>query len=215
MAKIRSIKPEFFTSEDVSALPLRARLTWIGLWTHCDDQGRTKDHPRLIKAAIYPLDLDVSLRDVEEDLTVLAEHGRIVRYEVDGTKYLAITNWGKHQYLARPSKPKHPAPPGHSHDTADPLPEHGNDTATTYKEGKGKEGKGGGGDARASSRPDPWCTNHPGGTDTPCRPCATARTRSETWTPPTPTVDDALNPQLDEHGFPAGSCPICRRAGAA
>lgn len=40
MAKIRSIKPDFFTSEDVSALPLRARLTWIGLWTHCDDHGR-------------------------------------------------------------------------------------------------------------------------------------------------------------------------------
>lgn len=30
-----------------------------------------------------------------------------------------------------------------------------------------------------------------------------------------PTVAEALNPRLDEHGFPAGSCPICRRAGAA
>lgn len=215
MAKIRSIKPEFFTSEDVSELPLRARLTWIGLWTHCDDQGRTKDHSRLIKAALYPLDLDVTLRDVEEDLEVLAQRGRIIRYEVDGTRYLAITNWTKHQYLARPSKPKHPAPPGQGHDTVEPLPEHPHDSATTYQEGKGKEGKGGGGDARANSRPEPWCPKHQGGTDTPCRPCANARKRSETWTPPTQTVDEALDVATCQHGGELGRCPSCRREAAS
>lgn len=49
MARIRTIKPSFFRSEDVAALPLRARLLWIGLWTQCDDQGRTKDNKQLIK----------------------------------------------------------------------------------------------------------------------------------------------------------------------
>jgi hypothetical protein len=34
----------------------RARLTWIGLWTQCDDQGRTKDHVKLIKADVWPPD---------------------------------------------------------------------------------------------------------------------------------------------------------------
>jgi hypothetical protein len=42
MPRIRSIKPDFFKSEDVAALPLRARLLWIGLWTQCDDHGRTR-----------------------------------------------------------------------------------------------------------------------------------------------------------------------------
>lgn len=110
MARIRTIKPDFFTSEDVSALPLRARLTWIGLWTHCDDHGRTKDVVRLIKAAIWPLD-DVSLSDVEQDLITLAGHGRIVRYSVDGRAYLAIVNWHVHQVINRVGRSTIPRPP--------------------------------------------------------------------------------------------------------
>lgn len=110
MARIRSIKPSFFTSDDVSALPLRARLTWIGLWTQCDDAGRTKDHARLIKAAIWPLD-NVSLADIEEDLNTLYSQGRIVRYEVDNQRFLEIVNWHDHQKIDHPSKSRIP-PPG-------------------------------------------------------------------------------------------------------
>jgi hypothetical protein len=107
--RIRTIKPSFFRSEDVAVLPLRARLTWIGLWTHCDDQGRTKDNARLIKGDIWPLD-SVSLRDIEEDLETLAAQGRIVRYEVDGRRYLEIVNWSEHQKIDRPSQSKIPPP---------------------------------------------------------------------------------------------------------
>src|SRR5438128_3887233 len=114
MARIRSIKPSFFRSEDVSVLPLRARLTWIGLWTQCDDQGRTKDNPRLIKGDVWPLD-DVSLQDIEEDLTVLARYGRIVRYQVGDQRYLAIVNWHDHQKISNPSKSHLPAPNGWLH----------------------------------------------------------------------------------------------------
>lgn len=109
MARIRSIKPDFFASEDVSVLPLRARLTWIGLWLHCDDHGRHKDIARLIKGRIWSMD-DVSLRDVEEDLETLAKHGRIVRYVVNEKAFLAITNWHHHQAPPKPSPPKHPSP---------------------------------------------------------------------------------------------------------
>ena len=210
MAKIRSIKPEFFTSEDVSALPLRARLTWIGLWTHCDDHGRAKDNVKLIKAAIWPLD-DVSLRDVEEDLAQLAAGGRIIRYEVDGHRYLQVTNW-HHQYIAKPSKAKAPPPP--DHDTEATMSRQGDDSVTTTWEGKGREGKG----TRASARPPATCPRHPQGTDQPCGACATARRQNDPRTPTAPalpTVDEALNPTLDQHGFPAGACPVCRRAGAA
>ena len=92
MARIRSIKPDFFSSEVVSDMPLRARLTWVGLWTQCDDHGRTKDNARLIKAAVWPLD-NTSLSDIEEDLVTLADHGRIVRYVVAGKGFLAVVNW--------------------------------------------------------------------------------------------------------------------------
>lgn len=110
MARIRSIKPSFFQSDDVSVLPMRARLTWIGLWTHCDDQGRAKDNLRLIKAAIWPLD-DVTLKDIEEDLETLAAEGRIVRYGFNGGRYLAVTNWSDHQHPQKATKSRLPAPP--------------------------------------------------------------------------------------------------------
>ncbi|PZF82321.1 hypothetical protein C1I99_31600, partial [Micromonospora deserti] len=109
MPRIRTIKPSFFKSEDVSVLPFRARLTWIGLWTHCDDQGRTKDNARLIKGDVWPLD-DVSLRDIEEDLAVLAANGRIIRYEVAGVRYLEVVNWHDHQKISKPSPSRIPGP---------------------------------------------------------------------------------------------------------
>lgn len=144
MARIRTIKPSFFTSDDVSALPLRARLTWIGLWTHCDDAGRTKDHARLIKAAIWPLD-PVSLADIEEDLSILNSQGRIVRYEVNGEKYLEITNWGEHQRIDRPTPSK--IPPclngGYPQDELPSKPRNGLvESSTSPRTRKGKERKG-------------------------------------------------------------------------
>lgn len=108
MARIRTIKPTFFKSEDVSVLPFRTRLTWVGLWTFCDDQGRAKDNAKLIKGDVWPLD-EVSLDDIEDDLVILARHGRIVRYEVAGARYLAITNWD-HQRINKPTPSRTPGP---------------------------------------------------------------------------------------------------------
>jgi hypothetical protein len=77
MARIRSIKPEFFTSLSNSDLSIPARLTFIGLWTHCDDEGRCINDARLIKAAIWPLERTV--KAVEGDLNELEKGGKITR----------------------------------------------------------------------------------------------------------------------------------------
>lgn len=201
MARIRSIKPSFFQSDDVSALPLRARLTWIGLWTHCDDAGRAKDHLRLIKAAIWPLD-NVSLADIEEDLSTLARHGRIVRYEVDGQRFLAVTNWS-HQRIDKPTPSRLPGP--HSPNGTGSLQE------DSRGEGRGREGKGG--DARASAREPPppkTCPKHPTGTENPCRACQRARQAAETWEAERRSRA-ATAPKCKRHrGEVADNCRICR-----
>jgi hypothetical protein len=156
MPRIRSIKPSFFRSDDVSALPFRARLTWIGLWTHCDDQGRAKDNAKLIKGDIWPLD-NVNLRDIEEDLATLADHGRIVRYEVDGKRYLEIVNWHAHQVISKPTPSRIPPPAegrivvdeeppedvddGPEPDPSDPTPGGLPEDSGRTPAGKGREGK--------------------------------------------------------------------------
>jgi hypothetical protein len=109
MARIRTIKPEFFTSLAIADLTPEQRLTFIGLWTHVDDEGRCVDDPRLIKAALWPLD-DRTATDVERDLGVLSEASLITRYTFNRKRFLAVTNWSEHQRISRPSGSKHPAP---------------------------------------------------------------------------------------------------------
>jgi hypothetical protein len=114
VARIRTIKPEFFTSLSVASLKLTARLTFIGLWTHCDDEGRCVDEARLVKAALWPLD-DRTAADVESDLRALAASALIIRYEVGGRRYLAVSGWAEHQRINRPTPSRIPPPPKGTH----------------------------------------------------------------------------------------------------
>lgn len=109
MARIRTIKPEFFTSLTIADLTTEQRLTFIGLWTHVDDEGRCVDDPRLIKAALWPLD-DRNAADIADDLRALSEASLITRYTLKPKRYLAVTNWHEHQKINRPSESKLPAP---------------------------------------------------------------------------------------------------------
>jgi hypothetical protein len=110
MARIRTIKPDFFTSESVASLPYESRLTFIGLWTYADDEFRCVDNPKLIRAAIWPLD-DRTLGDIEKDIDELAAAGMVVRYSVDGRNYLHIPGMAAHQRINRPTPSKLPPPP--------------------------------------------------------------------------------------------------------
>jgi len=114
MARIRSIKPEFFTSETLAKVSISARLTFIGLWTYVDDNGVGVDNDRLISAALYPLEDDPleTLRRVSEDLRQLSTVNVISRYVVDGRKYVFISNWVEHQKISHPGKPRFPRPAG-------------------------------------------------------------------------------------------------------
>lgn len=115
MARIRSIKPEFFTSKTLSALTWRARLTFIGLWTYCDDYGRCQDDATLIRAALFIRDDDVRDADVEADLYELETAGLIVRYEGEYRgkvrPLMAIQSWTEHQKVGHPTLSRIPPPP--------------------------------------------------------------------------------------------------------
>lgn len=214
MGRIRTIKPDFFVSDTVSALPLRARLTWIGLWTHCDDYGRCRDNTKLIKAAVWPLD-DVSIRDIEIDLNTLADRGLIYRYVVDGKNYLAVTSWAEHQKVDRPSKSPIPSPP---EDGLASVSRVSRDDASNPRGRKGMEGKGGDARERASPEPPLRCPKHLDQADPPpCGPCADARRAHRLW-----EIDNANRlaaaPKCRLHrGQLAHNCAVClsERKGAA
>lgn len=117
MARIRSLKPSFFKNEDLAALTPWHRLCFQGLWCHADRDGRLEDRPRRLKAEIFPYD-EI---DVEPLLSGLADAGFIVRYEAEGSKYISIPTFTKHQIPKRDERRSTiPPPPNSSGTTAVP-----------------------------------------------------------------------------------------------
>ena len=93
MARIRYLKPEFFTDEDLAELPLETRVTFAGIWCHADKAGRLEYRPKFLKAMIWPYDAV----DMESQLQALSRKPFIRIYTIDGHRLIQIINWEKHQ----------------------------------------------------------------------------------------------------------------------
>ena len=93
MARARNIKPAFFMNEVLVGLAFEYRLLFIGIWTLADREGRLEDRPVRIKMEVFPAD-NV---DVEAGLQALHDSGFIQRYEVEGSRYIQVKTWAKHQ----------------------------------------------------------------------------------------------------------------------
>lgn len=105
MARIRTIKPEFWTSEQVMECSPLARLLFIGIWNFCDDGGNHPDAEKTLKALIFPGD-DIDSSSVRRLLDELSECGLLTFYEFAGKRYLHVNGW-RHQKIDRPTF-KHP-----------------------------------------------------------------------------------------------------------
>ena len=153
MARIRTIKPEFFRHEGLyeaeveTGLPLR--VAFAGLWTAADREGRFKWLPRQLKLDALPYD-EV---DFSRVLDALMTRGHIVKYVVDGVVYGCIPSWESHQVINNRETPSDiPAPEEFleksTTSTRERRVSHASPTPLcNYQgEGKGREGKGKEGD---------------------------------------------------------------------
>jgi len=122
VARIRSIKPEFFRSVSIAKLGFGARLTFEGLWCYADDEGRYRYEPALLKADVWPVDDDVSAKQCGAWVNELEAAGRVCCYTIEGKRYLHIVNWDEHQKIDRRTKPKWPSCPKDSHGAPTPPP---------------------------------------------------------------------------------------------
>lgn len=93
MARARNIKPGIMANEKLAECAPIARLLFTYLWMLADRTGRLEDRPRRIGVQALPYD-DVDPNDL---LQQLHDHGFILRYEVEGTQYIQILNFEKHQ----------------------------------------------------------------------------------------------------------------------
>lgn len=117
MARIRSMKPEFWSDQDITRLSRDVRLLYIALWNFADEEARMPGDPRLVKSWCFPLDDDVTATTVDEWLDQLEQAGKVLRYEIDGGKYLLLRNLGSHQKLDARLTSRYPAPPAETRPT--------------------------------------------------------------------------------------------------
>jgi hypothetical protein len=100
MARIRTIKPDFWTDEKVVELDFADRLLFIGMWNFADDQGYLDFSLKRVKMQVFPGD-DV---DVSRGLQRLHELGLIRLYSSPEGFVIHLINWEKHQRVSNPSR---------------------------------------------------------------------------------------------------------------
>lgn len=108
MSRARMIKPELRTSEKVASWPIEVRYFWVLFWGYVDNYGKGKDNTKLIKADCFPLDEDITTDHIESWLELFEACGVIVRYEFEGSRYLAVKNWDEHQSVTHKGKDIYP-----------------------------------------------------------------------------------------------------------
>lgn len=108
MARIRTIKPEFWTSEQVTDCSLVARLMFIGMLNFCDDHGVHPASIKRLKMEIFPSD-QLSNDAIHAMIDELVRAELLYSYQVDGKGYWQVTGWARHQKIEKPTY-RHPLP---------------------------------------------------------------------------------------------------------
>lgn len=162
MARMRYIKPGFWTDGKIVRLSPFARLLYIGCWNFAlCDTGHLPDDPFELKLQILPAD-DVDAHELVEELV---SAGRLHRISVGGRSYLLAHRLPDHQKTdkrwearcpacaaeqdAAAAPPQNAPPPAESpaasHDPSGPPPDSPSLSETlppSPQEGIGGEGKG-------------------------------------------------------------------------
>ena len=117
MPRIRSIKPEFWSSPSTAKASAVARLAFIAMWNWADDHGRGTANEKELEGFIFPNDnlSELSSRNTVHFRDLVAEVSEcfdVVFYTVKNRPYYAILNWDTHQRNERRAKAsKYPEPP--------------------------------------------------------------------------------------------------------
>ena len=145
MARIRTIKPEFWRNEALSNISSEACLLAIGLLNHCDDEGYFNANPKLVESDVFPL------RNLSSTTTVLLRELSDIGYinlfsGSDGKTYGHIVNFSKHQVINKKNSSK-------IKELCELPYDYGSDTVA-LQVGNGKEqGNGNGKERKKKSKP--------------------------------------------------------------
>lgn len=136
MARIRTIKPEFWTDGKMVKISRCARLFYIGMWNFACDSGHLPDDPLGLRLKIMPADGDVN---PDEMVAELVNMGAVERLEThEGRPYLRIKRFKDHQKVDPRWNSRCPYCLAESPEDSPKLPEA---RPSSGKESKGKDSK--------------------------------------------------------------------------
>lgn len=147
MARIRTIKPKFWSNEELSALPEATHLLAAALLNYADDEGYFNANPKLVQAECSPLrEPSVSTHD---SLITLARIGYIkLGTGADSKRYGVLPTFSEHQRINRKTDSKIKTI---SIVWDDSLSPHTQLTEPSHPEGNGREEEGKGKEDAAAS----------------------------------------------------------------
>lgn len=110
MARIRTIKPEFWSSPDMDGMDPWARLLYIAMWNFADDHGRGSAEPRELMGFAFPREDSMTLDGFRRVLGEVHRGFGVSFYRVGGRPFYAIPTWERHQKIDKRSQPRCPGP---------------------------------------------------------------------------------------------------------
>lgn len=99
MARIRTIKPEFWEDEKIGKLPIPCRLFFIGCWNFADDFGVIKGNAALLKSQIFPYDENLRVSEIKKWIDALVDARMLVPIIHAEESYYFIRTFRSHQVL--------------------------------------------------------------------------------------------------------------------
>lgn len=110
MARKRMIRSDIWSDPRFIQLTPTQRLIVIGLRHYSDDDGRFRNHPALIRSAIFPFD-DISLSDIERGMQLLKDLEFVELWSSNGQDFGFVIGWYDEQKVAYPTPSVLPTPP--------------------------------------------------------------------------------------------------------
>ena len=99
MARIRTIKPEFWEDEKIGRLPIPCRLFFIGCWNFADDFGCIKGNAALLKSQIFPYDENLRVSEVKKWIDALVDARMLIPIIHAEESYYYIRTFRSHQII--------------------------------------------------------------------------------------------------------------------
>ena len=130
MARIRSIKPEFFHHEGLASCSPHARLLFIAMFQLADRGGRFRWIPMQVHAHAFPHETGLDMTALAGELEAV---GCIKPYTVDGRRFVDVQNFTKHQRV--PNSERKSSLPAVSQESLTTFIEHGVEESRHWKYG--------------------------------------------------------------------------------